>query len=453
MSTPAVQLKDVQVERGEGGLVTLQIEVAPEAVKKKREAIIRDYARRVKIAGFRPGHAPSNIVRRTVGDDAILQALSDQLIQSAYQQAVEQEGLRPLNQAQVSDLELDGFDDEKPVSFKAEVIVRPEIEVGETKGLEVSRPKTVVTDEHVESGLQRLREENASFKNIEGRGAENGDVLNAELQVFIDGEAKGEEPAKLRSFVLGESGFVPAIDEHLIGINLDEERRFEVTYPDDFNDAELAGQKAEFAVKATAIKERILPELDEDFAKRMGTENLEQMHERMKDAITQARENEIRNYLREQIAEKIAEQATLEVPTELVKRRAQERIHHQTHELEHEGKTFESFLEEQGQSREEYEVQLENEIDDATRRELILDEIAQTETLKVTEDEFAGYYEQMSQMLQQPVEALIERLDAQAIHASLLRRKAIDFLLDQANVTETDEELPDSEEDETTEAA
>jgi trigger factor len=110
-------------------------------------------------------------------------------------------------------------------------------------------------------------------------------------------------------------------------------------------------------------------------------------------------------------------------------------------------------LEEQGQSREEYEVQLENEIDDATRRELILDEIAQTEKLKVTEDEFAGYYEQMSQMLQQPVEALIERLDAQAIHASLLRRKAIDFLLDQANITETDEELPDSEEDETTEAA
>ncbi len=453
MSTPVVQLNDVQVEKGEGGLVTLKIEVAPEAVRKTRESVIRDYARRVKIAGFRPGHAPSNIVRRTVGDEAILQALSDKLVQSAYQQAIDDNNLRPLNQAQVSDLEMDAFDDSKPVTFAASLIVRPEIDLGEVKGLEVSRPKGEITDEHVESGLQRLRDENATLKNIEGRGAQNGDVLNGELQVYVGGEAKGEEPANLRAFVLGESGFIPSIDEHLVGAELDEERRFDVTYPSDFNDADLAGQVAEFAVKVTAIKERVLPELDDDFAVRMGTENLEHMRERMREAVGQARDNEIRNYLREQVAQKISDQAVLEVPSELVERRVQERIHHQEHELQHEGKTLDAKLEEDGQTREELENTLREEISTATRRELILDEIAQTETLKVTEDEFAGYYEQMSQMMQQPVEALIERLDAQAIHASLLRRKAIDFLLDQANVTETDEELPEDEEDETTEAA
>lgn len=449
MSTPAVQLNDVQVERGEGGLVTLKIEVAPDAVKKTRDSIIRDYARRVKIAGFRPGHAPSNIVRRTVGDDTILQALSDRLVQSSYQQAIEDKGLRPMNQAEVSGLELDGFDDTKPVSFAATMIARPDIELGEVNGLEVSRPKTEITDEHVESGLQRLREENASLQNIEGRGAQDGDVLNAELQVYIDGAPKGDEPGKLRAFVLGESGFVPSIDEHLLGVELDQERRFDVTYPSDFNDPDLAGQVAEFAVKVTAIKERILPELDEDFAKRMGTEDLEQMRQRMKAAIAHARENEVRNYLREQVAQKISEQAQLEVPAELVNRRVHDRVHHQQHELENEGKTFEGFLEEQGKSKEEYEEQLREEITAATRRELILDEVAANEKLKVTENEFAEYYSQMSQMLQQPVEALIERLDAQAIHASLLRRKAIDWLLDQATVSESDEPLPEDEEEQT----
>lgn len=445
MSTSAVQLNDVQVERGEGGVVTLQIEIAPEAVKKTREAVIRNYARRVKIPGFRPGHAPANIVRRTVGDEAILQELSDKLIQTSYQQAVTEQELRPLNQAQVSDLEIDGFDDSKPVSFKAEVIVRPEIELGELAGLEVSRPKADITDEHVDTGLQRLREENASLQNIEGRGAQKGDVINIELQVFIDGEAKGEEAAQIRPFVLGESGFVPSIDDELVGIELDEERRFEVTYPEDFQDEELAGKKAEFAVKATAIKERILPELDDDFAVSVGTENVADMRERMKAAIAQARENEIRNYLREQVAQKISEQAQLEVPAELVKRRAHERTHQQQHELEHQNKTLEAWLEEQKLTKEEYEAKMLEEIGDATRRELILDEIAQKAELKITEDEFADYYTQMSQVLQQPIEVLIERLDAPVIHASLLRRKAIDWLLDQANVTETDEELPEDE--------
>ncbi len=445
MSNAAVQLNDVQVERGEGGVVTLQIEIAPEAVKKTREAVIRNYARRVKIAGFRPGHAPANIVRRTVGDEAILQELSDKLIQTSYQQAVTDNELRPLNQAQVSDLEIDGFDDEKPVSFKAEVIVRPEIELGEVKGLEVSRPKTEITDEHIDTGLQRLREENASLQNIEDRGAQEGDVINIELQVFIDGEAKGEEAAKIRPFVLGESGFVPTIDHELVGIALDEERRFEVVYPEDFQDEELSGKTAEFAVKATAIKERILPELDDNFAISVGTEDVADMRERMKAAIGQARENEIRNYLREQVAQKISEQAQLEVPAELVKLRAHDRAHQQKHELENQGKTVEAWLEEQGLTQEEYEGKLSEEIGDATRRELILDEIAQKEELKITEEEFAEYYTQMSQMLQQPIEVLIERLDAPAIHASLLRRKAIDWLLDQANVTETDEELPEEE--------
>jgi len=443
MSTPVVQLNDVQIEKGEGGLVTLKIEVAPEAVRKTRESVIRDYARRVKIAGFRPGHAPSNIVRRTVGDEAILQALSDKLVQGAYQQAIDENGLRPLNQAQVSDLEMDAFDDTKAVTFAASLIVRPEVDLGEVKGLEISRPVGEITEEHIDSGLQRLRDENAVLKNIEGRGAQDGDVLNAELQVYVGGEAKGEEPANLRAFVLGQSGFIPSIDEHLVGAELDEERRFDVTYPSDFNDADLAGQVAEFAVKVTAIKEKVLPELDDEFAVRMGTENLGHMRERMREAVAQARDNEIRNFLREQVAQKISNQAVLEVPTELVERRVQERIHHQEHELQHEGKTLDAKLEEDGQTREELENTLREEIATATRRELILDEIAGREELKVTENEFAEYYTQMSQMLNQPVENLIDRLDAAAIHSSLLRRKAVDWLLDQAVITESEDALPE----------
>jgi trigger factor len=441
MSTATVQdelLRAVQVESSDDGTVTLQIEVAPEAVAAARQKAIKDYARRMKIPGFRPGHAPANIVRRNVGDEAISQAVSEKLINDAYQKAVEQNEIRPLTQAQVSALEFDAFNSEAPMKFQAQMIARPQIELGAIEGVAATRSKVSITEEDVEKGLESLRSENARLETVIERGAQIGDVLNAELQVFQDGAPKGEEPAKLRAFVLGESGFVPAIDEHLIDARIDEERRFPVTYPDDFQDAELAGQTVEFVVKVTSLKERILPELDDEFAARVGVENVAAMRERMQQMLQFTREREAENLAREQIVQSVVEAAQLEVPSALVNRRIHDRIHSFEHELEHQNKTLDQYLEENNQSREEMENNLREEITDATRRELVLDEIARQRELKVTEDEFEQYYVSMAQALNQPVETLIERLDASAIHASLLRRKAMDWLYEHANVEETE---------------
>ena len=438
-------LRDVQIERGDDGTVTLHIEVAPEAVASARQQAIKDYARRMKIPGFRPGHAPANIVRRQVGDEAIFQAVSDKLVNSAYQKAVEDNEIRPLMQAQVSNLELDAFSNEQPMKFSAQVIARPEIDLGEIEGVTAQKPKVEISDEDVEKGIETLRGENATLQTITDRGAQDGDVLNAELQVFDEGVPRGEEPAQLRSFVLGESGFVPSIDEHLIGAKLDEERRFPVTYPEDFQDAELAGKTVEFAVQVTSLKERTLPELDEAFAQRVGVENLDAMRERMQQMLKFTREREAENFAREQLAQKIVDQAQLELPSALVDRRVHDRVHHFEHELEHQNKTLEQHLEENNQTREEMESTLRGEIETALRRELVLDEIARRQELKVTEPEFEQYYMQMAQALNQPIETLIERLDAGAIHASLLRRKAIDWLYERANVEETDAPAQSSE--------
>lgn len=441
MSTATVQdelLQDVQVERSEDGTVTLQIAVVPEAVVATRQKVMKDYARRMKIPGFRPGHAPANIVRRNVGDEAISQAVSDKLVTEAYQKAVEQSEIRPLTQAQVSALEFDAFNSEVPMKFQAETIARPQITLGDIESVSVDRPQTVISDEEVENGLEVLRNENARLETITDRGAQVGDVLNAELQVFQDGVAKSEDPAPLRAFVLGESGFVPPIDEHLVGAQIDEERRFPITYPEDFQDTELAGQTVEFAVKITSHKERILPELSDELAQRMGVENLEAMRERMQQMLYFNRSREIDNQVREQVAQSVIEAAQLEVPAALVKQRIHERIHNFEHELEHRNQTLEKYLEENNQTREEMENSLREEITGATRRELVLDEIARGQELKVNEEEFEQYYLSMAQALNVSVEELIERFDASAVHASLLRRKATDWLFERANVVETD---------------
>lgn len=430
-----VVLNDVQVERGEGGLVTLQVQVSPDSVRTMREQIIRDYGRQLRVPGFRPGHVPVNIVRRNVGDEAIAQRVSDELVPVAYQQALQQTELQPLERAQVDELTFDAFNGEEPLQFTARVVVRPDIPLSEYKGLPVEMPQVEVTDADVEEGIETLRSERATMRDIEGRGAQEGDVLSADLGVYIGGEMRGDEPTKLRAFVLGESGFVPRIDEHLLGAMLDEERRFPITYPSDFNDPELAGQVAEFAVKITSLKERILPELNDEFAQTLGAADLSELRLKMREFIREGRERETRDAARADIARRVTEATPFETPTSVVETRVENRMHNLQHELEHRQATLEQYLLDTGQTDEEFRANLRQEAESEVRQELVLDEIARREELSVAPEEIETHYLRMAQVLRQPVEQLVQNVDVNSVRASILQRKAVDLLMDSAQIS------------------
>ena len=432
----SVQLNNVSVDKGEGGLVTLNIEVAPETVRAARQRALKAWSKRLRVPGFRPGHIPANIVLRQVGEESLAQSVSDDLVPRIYQEALQQADLVPLERATVDELPFDAFEGEKPLNLVAHVIVRPEIDLGSLEGLELSRPQVEISDEDVDAGLEALRNERAQLKDIEGRGAQNGDVLSAELQVYIDGEARSDEPAPLRAFVLGESGFTPNIDEHLLGAELDETRKFTLTYPEDFQDAELASKEAEFEVKITALKERILPELNDEFAQAAGAENIEGLRGQMKQFLQSRKEREANEAMRTELVQKAVEAATLEVPQELVNRRAHNRFHAFEHELQHRESTLDDYLTETGQSREEFEASLADEIAGELRQELILDEIARRENVEVTIEEIENHYRMMSQVLRQPIEQLINEVDVETVRASIRQRKAIDWLMQNAKITE-----------------
>lgn len=433
MST--VQLNNVTVDKGEGGLVTLNIEVAPETVRAARDRAIKAWSKRLRLPGFRPGHIPAHIVRRNVGEESLAQSVSDDLVPKVYQEALQQTSLVPLERATVDELPFDAFEGEKPLNLIAHVIVRPEIDLGDLEGLEIARPQVEIGDADIDTGLESLRNERAQLNNIEGRGAQNGDVLTALLQVYVDGEPRSEEPAPLRAFVLGESGFTPNIDEYLVGAELDETRKFTITYPDDFQDEELAGKEAEFEVKITALKERILPELNDEFAQAAGSENVEGLRQQMKQFLISRADREANEAMRTEIVQKVVEGATLEVPAELVGRRAHNRFHAFEHELQHRESTLEDYLAETNQSREDFEASLAEEIAGELKQELVLDEIALRQNVQVTIEEIENHYRMMSQVLRQPIEQLINEVDVETVRASIRQRKAIDWLMQNAKVT------------------
>lgn len=434
MST--LQLNDVTVEQGEGGLVTLRIEVAPETVRAAREKALRNWSKRLRVPGFRPGHVPINVVRRNVGDENIAQSVSDDLVPKAYQAAVERVNIVPMERASVDELAFDAFDGDKPLTMTAHVIVRPEITLGTVEGLTLTRGKVEVTDADVDERLQTLAAERATLRLIEDRGAQNGDVINADLQVYVDGEPRGEEVAHLGAFILGESGFTPSIDEHLIGARIDEERRFNITYPADFQDETLAGKDSEFAVTITALRERVLPEINDEFAKATGAENLEALRAQLTEFLTRQRQRQVNEAVREQGVVQAVAAATLEVPAQLVGRRAHHRIHAFEDELSQRQTTLDEYLAANNQSREQLEQSLREELAVELRQELVLDEIARVREFEVTQDEVVNHYQTMAMMMRQPVEQLVQDVDIETVRATIRQRKAIDFLVEKAVITE-----------------
>lgn len=440
-----MQLNDVQIERGDSGEVTLKIEVAPDAVKEARARVLKDLSKRVRVPGFRPGHVPANIVKRQVGEETIAQNVSDELVPQAYQAALAQTELRPLDRAQVDDVTFDAVDGEKPFTFTARFNARPEIEMPEYKGLEAGKPRVEVTDEDVERGLEELRNQRASTRNVDGRGAQDGDLINAELRVAMNGEPHGEA-ARLRPFALGQSGFVPEIDSHLVGVTLDEEREFSVKYPDDFHDAELAGKDAEFAVKITALKERVLPELTDEFAQTLQIENMDAVRERMREAIQDGRERESREALRSRLVNSLVSQTDFPLPQALLEERAKNRVENAERELSSRGVTLENYFEYSGTTREEFEAQARDEADTEFRQELVLEEIAHRENLTASPDDFENYYRTIASMMNVSLDDAVKNIEPDAARAAITQSKAVDLLETNAVVTE-DEPLSEDDED------
>lgn len=436
--SPATEelITNVTVERGEDGVTALHIEVSPDAVKTTRESVLKDLSKRVKVPGFRPGHVPAAIVRRNVGDETIAQNVSDALVPQAYQAALEREGLIPLERAEVDQLTFDAFDGTGPLNFTARVVLRPEMEMGELNGLTVTYPGVDVTDEDIDKGIEELRGQRAQLNDVAERGAQNGDIVSAELTVFMNGEQHSDEPSRLRGFILGESGFVPSIDDHLVGLKLDEEKRFAVTYEEDFKDPDLAGKEAEFQVKITALKERELPELNDEFAVALGLTGVSEIRDRMKQAIIEGRTREAIESVRTDLVDAAVEGATFEVPSKTMHDRAHQRMHNAEAELQQRGATLQEYLQNTGKTHDEFSDELHAEADKELKQELVLDEIARRENLTASDAEVEMHYRQMAYYTGQPIEELVKVLDYETARGSVLQRKAVDWLVSNADIVD-----------------
>jgi len=441
VSSPAKRELDVDVEVTEldGGQVELAVRVPPEPVSQVRERVLKSFARRANIPGFRKGKAPRAVLERYIDEEAFKEQIIDALMEDAWDAALEKAGVKPLDRAEVREADLE---DDGGLTFSATVTRWPEIELGDYRGVEVTRRITRVTDEQVEAELERVRSRRARFEHLpEDAAVEQGDLVVVDYEMFVDGEKREDASASGYPLEVGKDELFPELNEALPSVHPGETREVEISYPEDHSETSLAGKTAQFKVTVREARRRRLPELNDGFAQEVSDlETLEALRARVRDNLETVSNALADDDVRSRAAQRVADDASLDVPQALVDRETRRRMEEMEEEMERRGLTLQQHLQNMGRSFDDWRADIESDARQAARRALVLEEIGEREKLELTREEIEEEIRQRAKVEGIEEDALRRRLSESGESSRLVtrayHRKIVQFLVDNAKVTE-----------------
>lgn len=443
----------VAVEKLEENKVAIQIEVGAEQVNSAIDRAMQRIKKEVKISGFRQGHVPKHILKQYVGEEAILRNAAEMLIPQAYTEALQQSQLDVITEPEIS--EMGELAEGKPFMFKLSIQVKPDVELGEYKGLALTRRDVPVTDEHIQTQLNAMGEQQAMLVPVEDRGLRVGDMAEVALSAECDGK-KILDAANDPFFIeVGKGMILTDLEYKMIDMKKGEEREIDVTYPQDYANKELAGKDAKFKVSVKEIKEKKLPEFNDELAKLYKVDTLEQLKNEIRAQLEKARDTRVEEDLRQQAAEAVLAKVNADAPQVLVDGETR-RILAQLHRnLESYGVDPHEHFTEHGPDEKLKDPARQKEVDETAARKaklnLILDNLVKKENILVGLDEINREVRLLAQSMGQPETKVRQFLEAQdgmySIKQSLSREKALEFLVKNAVIKE-EEKKEESEKQE-----
>jgi trigger factor len=296
----------------------LEIEVTPDEVDRHFATAYRHVAERTKVPGFRPGKAPRQVIDRFVGRGSVLAEAIDHLVSDSYDRALDQTDLIPIDQPQV-DIDPAAVAEGQPVTFTATVPVRPEVALGAYTDYPFSHESPDVTDAQVDQVVSELRDQQATLRPIDDRVARAGDIASVKFAGTIDGAAFDGGSADRMPLVIGENRMIPGWEDHLVGLKIGDTKGFDVTFPDDYRVEELRGKEAHFDAELLDLREKLLPEVTDDFAKSVSeVETVDELRAEIRDALTTRAEAEARHLFGDRIIDFATSNASVELPEVMV---------------------------------------------------------------------------------------------------------------------------------------
>jgi trigger factor len=374
----------VTKEQIEPCTVALDIQIEPEIVSKAYERAYKDFGKFTNVPGFRPGKAPRAMLERYVNQEKLRERVMELVAAPAYREALQQENINPYLDPEV---EFSDLADGQPWQFKALVPTAPQITLGDLKGISVERPVYQVTDEDVTQQIDSLRNEHARLEKVEGRGVQPEDVIIAEMKVTVEGE---EPPTEPRRTLIRLGDNIPGFDDAVMGQQVDEERSFKLTYPEDYQDAEKAGKTADFEVRIASISRRVLPELTDEWVK--GAMPFQTVEE-LKDAVRKAQEGRLKDLsdrvAESRIVEEIINRSTIAFPGAMTREEMQEEAEQLGQELQQRSLSYEQYLQMSGMTEEQHQARMAQTAEERVKTTLVLRELAKQENIEVAGEEMA----------------------------------------------------------------
>jgi trigger factor len=418
-----------------GSRVRVEAEVAPEDVDRRLQRAARGLAREMRMPGFRKGKAPPSLVIQRLGRGAVMeQAVRDSLA-DWYERALLDSGVSPVGDPEIEVTEVpDSAQD--PLEFKFEVGVRPLATLGDYRGLEVERAGADVPDDIVDRELDGLRESAARLEPVE-RAAAEGDVLLVDFTGSVDGEPFEGGEAHDYLLELGSGRLIEGFEEQLVGAEAGQERKVEVTFPEDYRAEGLGGKDAVFEVSVKEVREKVLPEADDDFASEVSEfDTIDELRDDIRSKLAEAASDRIDQDFRIAAIDAAVDNATVELPDEIVTARAQERWGRVERQLAARGIDPGTYLQMQGKTRDEVIEESKPDAEQELKREAVMTAIADAEDIEVSDEEMVEALEHTAEHERIPPEKLLERLRSEGrdalVRDDLRVRKAIDVVADSA---------------------
>ena len=393
---------------------------------------------RINVPGFRKGKAPRALIERMYGEGVFYDDAMELLFPDAYEAAVKENGLKPVDRPEMTDVEQIGAGQD--LKFTCEVFVRPDVELGQYKGLEVEVTRQTVSEDDVNARIEQDRQKGARTIDVEDRPVEDGDTVNLDYAGSVDGVAFAGGTAQGQTLKIGSHQFIPGFEEQMVGMQIGEEKDLNVTFPEQYHSEELAGKAAVFHVKVNSIQRTELPELDDDFAADVSDFNTfaEYKDSIVKELTERAEENNevtIENAL----VEKAVDNATIDVPHAMIHEQLDYMMREMEMRMAYQGLRMEDFLKYTGQTREQLEHSYHGEAEKRVRIELTLEAIRKAEGIEPTEEEVKKQIEEQAKRMGREVEDFEKTLtDEQRAYLSdsAAIQKVVDLMKADAKVTE-----------------
>ncbi len=415
----------------EKNMVKLVIEASAEEFEDGLNKAYRKNKNKITVPGFRKGKATRKMIEKLYGADVFFQDAANAIIPDLYADAAKESELEIVSQPEIG---VDQLEKDKPFVFTATIAVRPEVELGTYKGVEVTKADTDVTDADVDEELKKVQDQNSRVVTVEDRAVKDGDMTVIDFEGFIDGTPFEGGKGENYPLTIGSHSFIDNFEDQIIGMNIGDEKEINVTFPEDYHAEELKGKPAVFKVKVHEIKEKQLPELDDDFAQDVSDfDTIAEYKEDLKKKITERKENEAKSKKENEAMDKIVESSKMDIPEAMVKTQVNRMAEDFAQRLQQQGLSMEQYFQYTGLTPDKIVDQMKPEALKRIKSRLVLDAIVKAENIEASEEEFEEEIKKMAEAYKMEADKIKEFMgdyEKNQIKEDIAVQKAVDLVVD-----------------------